>query len=440
MIDRLKPNIAIVSITSREMLVFKFSVFKKLSPEDQIKRLSDHITHICRALEAMEATRKISYQSWLVILPEYVITKSDGGYYYNIISSDIKKIFKEEMKSLSSIFPKLTIIAGSVATTKTLSHDTKLLYERLEAIEAYYECATKIIGLNNLSALQRGFIGGLRALMEDIPHEISIVRNTVYKFSGGDNEFSEESYVKSFPASTELLGTECMDTSVYQPGSKKSSPYFHLSSVDEACIPIGIEVCLEHNEGVLRHRAMQDAIPMMPLHVIVSNTTPINLKNLYGEQVLQVDPDENLSLIRTIPDSQLSLKIDSFTTNFLQAGSLTLIPVPTCNAIHILCKSSEEDKEAMLVELLHAGLDINERGDEDQFTPLHIAVTRSDIPTLRLLLKHGADPAITDADGKTPVELARDYCNKPTLDALINIIELIEQEKNSFNPGSPRSF
>ena len=65
------------------------------------------------------------------------------------------------------------------------------------------------------------------------------------------------------------------------------------------------------------------------------------------------------------------------------------------------------DKQALVATLLAAGADVQRRGVND-YTPLHYAAVRDDVPLVELLLAHGADPtARTNIDDyATPLEEA----------------------------------
>ncbi len=58
------------------------------------------------------------------------------------------------------------------------------------------------------------------------------------------------------------------------------------------------------------------------------------------------------------------------------------------------------------VRLLAPGVDANVRND-DGATPLHCAALAEDAAMVRLLLQHGADPALLDADGRDAASYAR---------------------------------
>lgn len=71
----------------------------------------------------------------------------------------------------------------------------------------------------------------------------------------------------------------------------------------------------------------------------------------------------------------------------------------------ILC-TFEADKNQqrrlrVLARLLNAGADVDAQSDAGD-TALHMAAYQSDLEAVKMLLKHGADPDITDHHGATP--------------------------------------
>jgi ankyrin repeat protein len=70
-----------------------------------------------------------------------------------------------------------------------------------------------------------------------------------------------------------------------------------------------------------------------------------------------------------------------------------------------------------LIEILiAAGLSVNTKLGKKQSTPAHSAVSWSKVASLKVLLKHGADLNLTNADGKTPADLAMELRNPEVLE------------------------
>ncbi|WP_449403862.1 ankyrin repeat domain-containing protein [Exiguobacterium artemiae] len=60
--------------------------------------------------------------------------------------------------------------------------------------------------------------------------------------------------------------------------------------------------------------------------------------------------------------------------------------------------------------------------DDEKYTPLHHAVEGEGKETVKLLLAHGANPTIKNADGYTPLMMAQEY-------ELDEIIALLKQNQ-----------
>lgn len=91
--------------------------------------------------------------------------------------------------------------------------------------------------------------------------------------------------------------------------------------------------------------------------------------------------------------------------------------------------------EELLELFLARGVDIN--AAEQQvvgWTALHMAALRGDVTGAQLLLEHGADPAILDASGRTPLDWAREKAAKhPSVAAHAQMVELL---KNVAEPAA----
>ena len=77
-------------------------------------------------------------------------------------------------------------------------------------------------------------------------------------------------------------------------------------------------------------------------------------------------------------------------------------------ALHLAVKSRDHQTVKILLEL---GADPNVQSlpSHGQLTPLHIAVKEGAIKIVELLLEHGASIQLINADGESPLDLAKKY-------------------------------
>lgn len=76
-------------------------------------------------------------------------------------------------------------------------------------------------------------------------------------------------------------------------------------------------------------------------------------------------------------------------------------------ALHMAVQIDDESRDEMVALLLKKGANLSRR-NKNKDTPLHIAVRRNALSTVRLLVSKGADLTKLNASGQTPLEYARD--------------------------------
>lgn len=75
-------------------------------------------------------------------------------------------------------------------------------------------------------------------------------------------------------------------------------------------------------------------------------------------------------------------------------------------ALHTLVKEGNLKCVRVLINL---GADVNMQDDEEGQRPLHICACTNNIEMARFLVKRGANPDLTDNEGRTPVDLTDDF-------------------------------
>jgi ankyrin repeat protein len=70
----------------------------------------------------------------------------------------------------------------------------------------------------------------------------------------------------------------------------------------------------------------------------------------------------------------------------------------------------------------------------DGWTPLHHAIQFERENIVSILLENGADPTITNKDGKTPLQIAQDHNNQNCVAAILrNQIAKLEEQEQAIN-------
>lgn len=77
------------------------------------------------------------------------------------------------------------------------------------------------------------------------------------------------------------------------------------------------------------------------------------------------------------------------------------------NAVYSVLEAAAHGDAKVLKARISEGCSVNQR-DEFGSTPLHLAAAGGHDSCVKILIRHGADPVVTDAAGKTPSQLASD--------------------------------
>ena len=95
-------------------------------------------------------------------------------------------------------------------------------------------------------------------------------------------------------------------------------------------------------------------------------------------------------------------------------------------AVHQVKK--ESDARRFLAHYIKAGLDINaiDQSNGQRWTALHLVAGDAHPAAVRVLLEHGADVTLKDANGKTPVDRAREQHAKHPTPESEEVLKLLE--------------
>ncbi|MCM5679573.1 hypothetical protein M8A51_08510 [Schlegelella sp. S2-27] len=99
--------------------------------------------------------------------------------------------------------------------------------------------------------------------------------------------------------------------------------------------------------------------------------------------------------------------------------------------MYAVTTNNEAFARRLLAHYLAAGIDINATVQRlpMKWTALHAMVVQGNPMAVRLLVEHGADTAMRDADGKAPLDLARELHAKEPSDARAQVLQVLMAEK-----------
>lgn len=108
-----------------------------------------------------------------------------------------------------------------------------------------------------------------------------------------------------------------------------------------------------------------------------------------------------------------------------------MIPILTKAAAARMFEATREGKSSVLQTLIEEySLDVNQK-DEQQQTPLHVAMEYGNEGVVKILISCGADDQETNGDGLTPIALAESLGKRAAISALQAAIESREQHRKS---------
>ncbi|EKD70393.1 MAG: hypothetical protein ACD_46C00544G0005 [uncultured bacterium] len=201
------------------------------------------------------------------------------------LTIEFKKLFKKRLSDITSKYPNLAIIAGTIATVKNITLEKIPLISSL--ISCAYDTNQWISNVEVKDSLDEEYQphqnqaeNVIKNLGSDILDELNVIRNTCYIFYAGTCVHRHD---KIAPFN-EVRGF--VDT-VFQPTNQKGNS----SVVNINDVTFGIEICRENGIGVLKYECTsQSYSSIKPLiHFVVSNTINLTEKNLFGEYIFHVD-------------------------------------------------------------------------------------------------------------------------------------------------------
>ncbi len=269
---------------------------------EKVDLLAETIEQTCVDLRLKEAKGDIKKNAmWIIAWREYGVFEIDSkcDRTERFATAATKKYLKDQMSRLTSKYLKLTIIAGTIATTKIITNPAQTYINQIQANYDDVKTDTKCQDYKNFTDI-----------ISAKQNQITVVRNTCFVFQSGT-----------------IVATRCKispydETNehhdwIFYPG-KPNKMLIKLKHPDpniNTPITIGIEICFEHCLGV--YKQMQSKAI---LHCILSDSVSWKKHNQHGDFVIHVDSG-------VVPQLRVSPKNQSYFT-FRRVDVVTKIPAP----------------------------------------------------------------------------------------------------------------
>lgn len=275
----------------------------KLEPKEQIKLLSDRVHEIAGLL-----TKQKKDATWIITWQECGIRDNNSV----SVSEEVKNLFKEEFKKISTIYPNLIVIAGTLLTKKSIEKDN------LKKIAEYYKPLKWIEDIDK-DYLMRPLYFEKRHLkrLQASESPLFAITNTARIYQNGE----QKCHGKITP-----YYEERDDVTVFQPGKEQNlSPVISIDHLN-----IGIEICREHllKYSVLKKHVNEFKVTPPQLHFILSDTIPLHLKPICAEHyVLHIDSKSETPPIITRGQKKNKMNLVFYRCDALQPIMKLLEPI-----------------------------------------------------------------------------------------------------------------
>lgn len=291
----------------------KWNKFDELNGIQKIEIIKNHIVNICDELKKSHPE-----STWIVVWREYGITE---GLKERSITSNTKKLLKNEMSELVAKYPNLRIVAGTVATRseKTLEQTKKYVSQYTnKSIGAILEVQKKKDEYEVSEFYDQ--ISRFKKILEDkdrkIEKNVIVMRNTCYIFEPDRIQRRE----KNIPYNEldSIVDKNIDKSTVYRIGKedKSVSPFITIKTLQGNEVILGIEICREHSFGFLINYPKEMSLP--DIHFVLSDTIALVSKNFYGSYIIHVDSRFSSKLISPNPSSNKSIfSVDLFSSYLL---------------------------------------------------------------------------------------------------------------------------
>lgn len=275
------PGISVVALELSRNDMDKWMPYVEKSFEEQLKEMEKKIRKVCEQLKQTDKDQ------WIISWKEYGLTNGFVGDHKNrYLSLEQKAELKRVMKALTSEFPKLTIISGTVATKRVVNLKNQP-EKSTDLEEAFTRTAEPSEELDAYVIL-----AGEKELTGE---DLNVVRNTAYVFSGGECTgrhdktalFNEtEHFYPDAPV-------------VFRPGKGRS----HSPLIDTR---FGVEICREHALGVMSD-SIQPQIQIPLMQFVLSDSVSFRPDQMVSPYAIHIDSFYPIRLITDIANPEVTL-------------------------------------------------------------------------------------------------------------------------------------
>jgi len=285
------PNIKAVVLDISKHDKNKFLSFSDQEFDKQLEILKTKIYEVCSKLDK----EKSDQDQWYIVWREYGLTHKG----YRFLTQQQKNKLKEVMCAITKEYQKLTIIAGSVATQRLVNRHTQSEKIKGSVIEDEFGRTTDIstIPPNQLTDI------------------LTLVRNTSYVFFNGKCIDRHDKCVGLLETKN-IVCEETKDstqktTVVYRPGNKeKNGPYIKQKN-------IGVELCIEHADGVMMSYMYDDDDMELKLDVpdiqfVASASITLNMRSFLSPIIIQADSLHPPTLIINNSETNINVSLQSY--------------------------------------------------------------------------------------------------------------------------------
>ncbi|MDR3490642.1 MAG: hypothetical protein P4M12_01200 [Gammaproteobacteria bacterium] len=283
-----------------------YTKYESLDAVAKIKKLIARITTICDQLAQTEPQAL-----WIITWRENGITDANSNY----VSTLSKTYLKEELSKLSLQYTQLAIIGGlsSVKSVRDVGCNKKII-EIEDCYNAYQAFVTNEKNIT-LNAQWAKHLKQFTLLKNNRSTQLNIMRNTAYIFQQGN--VMKHDKVLPFNETIDSKSQQEFNH-VFQPAkANNANHFFNLTHpISKKIITIGIEICFEHNRGILKKQANNNEA--VDIHFILSDCVELECSYFYGKYVVHVDSRFDTSIIKTDLHSDKSTDVFLYVNNLLE--------------------------------------------------------------------------------------------------------------------------